>query len=239
MRDENNVRILLIDDDEEFCQLTRDYLELQNMILDYCTSGISGIQAIEKDTYDLILLDMMLPDEPGVEVLRQIRSQSSIPVIIFSAHNDETDRIVALELGADDYVPKSFSSRELLARVRAVLRRTSAKAEEERTQILSVGGLELNPRTHLVSFSGRPLELTYVEYSILQALMRAPRVIFPRKRLLNLFADKEWNKFDRSVDVHISTLRKKLADATGKTNYIRTVRSAGYMFVPQDEDTPS
>lgn len=182
---------------------------------------------------------MMLPDEPGVEVLRQIRSQSSIPVIIFSAHNDETDRIVALELGADDYVPKSFSSRELLARVRAVLRRTSAKAEEERTQVLSVGGLELNPRTHQVSFGGRPLELTYVEYSILQALMRAPRVIFPRKRLLNLFADKEWNKFDRSVDVHISTLRKKLADATGKTNYIRTVRSAGYMFVPQDEDTPS
>ena len=99
--------------------------------------------------------------------------------------------------------------------------------------------LELNPRTHQVSFGGRPLELTYVEYSILQALMRAPRVIFPRKRLLNLFADKEWNKFDRSVDVHISTLRKKLADATGKTNYIRTVRSAGYMFVPQDEDTPS
>ena len=239
MRDENNVRILLIDDDEEFCQLTRDYLELQNMTLDYCTSGISGIQAIEKNTYDLILLDMMLPDEPGVEVLRQIRAVSSIPVIIFSAHNDETDRIVALELGADDYVPKSFSSRELLARVRAVLRRPSAKAEEEHTHVRSVGGLELTPRTHQVSFSGRPLELTYVEYSILQALMRAPRVIFPRKRLLNLFADKEWNKFDRSVDVHISTLRKKLADATGKTNYIRTVRSAGYMFVPQDEDKPS
>lgn len=143
MSEEKNGRLLLIDDDEEFCLLVKDYMELQNIGLDYRLTGESGLESLCGKDYDLVLLDMMLPDVPGVEVLRRIRMKSGIPVIIFSAHNDETDRIVTLELGADDYVPKSFSSRELLARVRAVLRRSSGSAEGEKEEILSVHGLEL------------------------------------------------------------------------------------------------
>lgn len=236
MSEEKNGRLLLIDDDEEFCLLVKDYMELQNIGLDYRLAGEAGLESLGSKDYDLVLLDMMLPDVPGVEVLRRIRMKSGIPVIIFSAHNDETDRIVTLELGADDYVPKSFSSRELLARVRAVLRRSSGSAEGEKEEILSVHGLELNPRTLQVSFHGRPIELTYVEFQILQAMMREPGRIFSRETLLNLFADKKWNKFDRSVDVHISTLRKKLTDATGANTHIRTVRSIGYVFIRQDEE---
>ena len=132
-------------------------------------------------------------------------------------------------------MPKSFSSRELLARVRAVLRR-SAASDDGREEVLRVHGIELNPRTLQASFRGRLMELTYVEFQILQAMMKEPGRIFSRETLLNLFADKEWNKFDRSVDVHISTLRKKLADATGTNTHIRTVRSMGYAFIRQDDE---
>lgn len=236
MSEEKNGKLLLIDDDEEFCLLVKDYMELQNIVLEYYLTAESGLSALEKKKYDLILLDMMLPDISGVEVLRRIRMKSGVPVIIFSAHNDETDRIVTLELGADDYVPKSFSSRELLARIRAVLRRSAGgTSHSTHDEILSIHGLELNPRTLQGFYRGRALELTYVEFQLLQAMMREPGRIFSRETLLNLFADKEWNKFDRSVDVHISTLRKKLAEATGISTYIRTVRSMGYVFIRQDE----
>lgn len=237
MSEEKNGRLLLIDDDEEFCLLVKDYMEFQNVILDYAVTGEAGLSALGKRGYDLVLLDMMLPDMPGVEVLRRIRVKSGIPVIIFSAHNDETDRIVTLEIGADDYVSKSFSSRELLARVRAVLRRSSGASNEGRDQVLCVHDIELNPGTLQFSFHGRSIELTYVEVQILQAMMREPGRIFSRETLLNLFADnKEWNKFDRRVDVHISTLRKKLADVTGMNTHIRTVRGMGYVFIRQDEE---
>ena len=236
---EKRDRLLLIDDDEEFCLLVRDYLELLNISLDFAHTGESGLQAIAGKTYDLVLLDMLLPDMPGLEVLRRIRTQSGLPVIIFSAHNDETDRIVSLELGADDYIAKSFSTRELLARIRAVLRRAAAAAPA-RDEVLSAHGLELNTRKMQLAFNGRPIDLTFVEFQILQAMMREPGRVFSRETLLNLFADKEWNKYDRSVDVHISSLRKKLADAVdGSFSLIRTVRSIGYVFVREDEDLPA
>ncbi len=237
MSEDKNGKLLLIDDDEEFCLLVKDYMEFQNVVLDYAITGEAGLSVLEKGGYDLVLLDMMLPDLPGVEVLRRIRVKSGIPVIIFSAHNDETDRIVALEIGADDYVSKSFSSRELLARVRAVLRRSLGASSEGRDEILCVHGIAYNPGMLQFSFQGRSIELTYVESQILQAMMREPGRIFSRETLLNLFADnQEWNKFDRRVDVHISTLRKKLADATGTNTHIRTVRGMGYVFIRQDEE---
>ena len=236
MKAEESARLLLIDDDVEFCQLVKDYMELQTLTLDYRNTGREGLAAAREKTWDLILLDMMLPDMPGVEVLRRLRESSGVPVIIFSAHNDETDRIVTLELGADDYVPKSFSSRELLARVRAVLRRSAGNAEESRGGVLALHGIELNPHALRVSFNGQPIELTYVEFQILYAMMRESGRVFSREALLALFADKEWNKFDRSVDVHISTLRRKLAEATGRSGLIRTVRGMGYAFIRQDEE---
>lgn len=232
---EEKNRLLLIDDDTEFCQLVRDYMELQAIALDWRTTAAEGLASAETGRYDLILLDMMLPDLHGVEVLRQLRMKTGVPVIIFSAYNDETDRIVTLELGADDYVPKSFSSRELLARIRAVLRRTLGTAEG-RNGILSVRGLELDPFKLKAAFNGRTVELTHVEFQLLYAMMKEPGRVFSRESLLNLFAtDKEWSKFDRSVDVHISSLRKKLFDATGSSELIRTVRSIGYMFVRQEK----
>lgn len=235
---EKNGRLLLIDDDKDFCLLVKEYMAFQNIMLDYAVNGEAGLSALEKEKYDLVLLDMMLPDIPGVEVLRRIRVKSGIPVIMFSAHNDETDRIVTLEIGADDYISKMFSSRELLARVRAVLRRSSGSSDKERDEILRVHGIELNPGMLQFSFRGRPTALTYVEVQILQAMMREPGRIFSREMLLNLFADNRgWNKYDRRVDVHISTLRKKLADATGTNTHIRTARGMGYVFTRQDEDS--
>lgn len=233
--DDKGSRILLIDDDEEYCQIVKDYMALQNMLLEYCNTGSDGLAAAERKDFDLILLDMMLPDMPGVEVLRQLRGKCGVPVIIFSAHNDETDRIVTLELGADDYVPKSFSSRELLARVRAVLRRSSRSAGEDRKELLAQHGIKLNPNALRVSYKGKDIDLTFVEFKLLHALMKEPGRIFSREALLNLFADKEWNKYDRSVDVHISSLRKKLGDAMGDASLIRTVRGMGYTFIRQDE----
>ena len=232
--EEKNPRLLLIDDDAEYCQLVRDYMELQNLALDFRNSGAEGLSAVQQG-YDLVLLDMMLPDLPGVEVLRRIRDLCGIPVIILSAHNDETDRIVTLELGADDYVPKSCSPRELLARVRAVLRRASQYAQAAADEVIVLHGIRLNPRTMRVSCGERQMEFTYVEFQILHAMMRDPGRVFSREALLNLFSDKEWSKFDRSVDVHISTLRKKLSDISGGKSPIRTVRGMGYTFMRQDE----
>ena len=237
MSEDKNGKLLLIDDDEEYCLLVKDYMEFQNIMLDYALTGEAGSSVLGKRGYDLVLLDMMLPDVPGVEVLRRIRMKSSVPVIILSAHNDETDRIVTLEIGADDYISKSFSSGELLARVRAVLRRSSGGSGEGHDEALCAHGIELNPGKMQFSFHDCSVELTYVELQILQAMMREPGRIFSRETLLNLFADnQEWNKFDRRVDVHISTLRKKLAEATGANTHIRTVRGMGYVFIRQDED---
>lgn len=238
MSEKKTIRLLLIDDDMEFCQLVKDYMELQAISLDYCLTGGSGLSAVDRKCYDLVLLDMMLPDMPGVEVLRALRVKCGTPVIIFSAHNNETDRIVTLELGADDYVPKSFSSRELLARVRAVLRRSASPSPSgARSDVISLHGIELNPRALRVSFNGGVIDFTYVEFQILWAMMREPGRIFSREALFSLFTDnREWSKFDRSVDVHISTLRKKLTDATGRNGLIRTVRNMGYTFIRQDEE---
>ncbi len=233
--EEKRSRLLLIDDDAEYCQLVRDYMELQNLSLEYCNTGGEGISAVQRG-FDLVLLDMMLPDIPGVEVLRRIRESCGIPVIILSAHNDETDRIVTLELGADDYVPKSFSSRELLARVRAVLRRAfQNKPVSNEDDIIILHGIKINPRMMRVSCGEKEVEFTFVEFQILHAMMREPGRIFSREALLNLFSDKEWSKFDRSVDVHISSLRKKLSDITSGQSPIRTVRGIGYTFTRQDE----
>lgn len=237
MNEEKNCRLLLINDDEEFCLLVRDYMTIQNVQLDYTLTGEAGLAALAGGGYDLVLLDMMLPDMPGVEVLRRIRARGRIPVIIFSAHNDETDRIVTLEIGADDYIPKSFSSRELLARVRAVLRRSSSQPAELGSKVLSVHGIELDPGKLRCTFHGRAIEMTYVEVQLLYALMSEPGRVFSRDTLLALFADSvEWDKYDRRVDVHISSLRKKLADATGTNSHIRTVRGMGYVFIRQDEE---
>lgn len=232
-------QVLLIDDDCEFCELMTDYLDAHSFSVSSVHAGGEGIEAARRGGCDIILLDMLLPDMPGIEVLRRLRMETRTPVVILSAHNEETDRIVTLELGADDYVPKTFSARELLARIRAVLRRMENAAlpgpAGREDGLLRIHGLCMNPRTLRVTLNNEPVELTSMEFLLLYHLARGAGRIFSREDLLNLFAEREWNKFDRCIDVHISSLRKKLGDSSRCPTYLRTVRGLGYMFIKQGE----
>ena len=230
-------QVLLIDDDREFCELMAEYLDVHSFTVSFVCSGREGIQAAQAQHYDIILLDMLLPDTSGIEVLRQLRMETHTPVVILSAHNEEMDRIVTLELGADDYVPKTFSARELLARIRVVLRRmentAAAESSDRQNGIVNIHGLRMNPDTLEITLHNKPLELTNMEFLLLYHLARGAGRIFSRENLLNLFAEKEWSKFDRCVDVHISSLRKKLGDNSRCPIYLKTVRGLGYMFIKQ------
>ena len=228
----SGVRILLIDDDPEFCSLLNDYLELNSISLTCAHDGQSGL-----DILDRRALDMFLPDINGLDVLRRIRRMQSPPVVMLSAHNEETDRIIALEIGADDYVPKAFSSRELLARIRAVLRRCAPEQESappEKTDgrdILRVRDLTVNNHTKEAFLHGEPLNLTVSEFQILFTLISEPGSVFSREDLLRITAERDFNKYDRSIDVHISSLRRKLREDTGSPQYIRTLRGVGYSLI--------
>ena len=233
----SGVRILLIDDDPEFCSLLNDYLELNSISLTCAHDGQSGLDILDRRAFDLILLDMFLPDINGLDVLRRIRRMQSPPVVMLSAHNEETDRIHGLEMGADDYVPKAFSSRELLARIRAVLRRCAPEQESappEKTDgrdILRVRDLTVNNHTKEAFLHGEPLNLTVSEFQILFTLISEPGSVFSREDLLRITAERDFNKYDRSIDVHISSLRRKLREDTGSPQYIRTLRGVGYSLI--------
>ena len=233
----SGVRILLIDDDPEFCSLLNDYLELNSISLTCAHDGQSGLDILDRRAFDLILLDMFLPDINGLDVLRRIRRKQSPPVVMLSAHNEDTDRIIALELGADASVPKAFSSRELLARIRAVLRRCAPEQESappEKTDgrdILRVRDLTVNNHTKEAFLHGEPLNLTVSEFQILFTLISEPGSVFSREDLLRITAERDFNKYDRSIDVHISSLRRKLREDTGSPQYIRTLRGVGYSLI--------
>ena len=173
----SGVRILLIDDDPEFCSLLNDYLELNSISLTCAHDGQSGLDILDRRAFDLILLDMFLPDINGLDVLRRIRRMQSPPVVMLSAHNEETDRIIALEIGADDYVPKTFSARELLARIRVVLRRMEnaglPEGSDRQDGMLCMHGLCMNPQTLKVTLNNEPLDLTSMEFQLLYHLARA------------------------------------------------------------------
>ena len=214
-----------------------DYLELNSISLTCAHDGQSGLDILDRRAFDLILLDMFLPDINGLDVLRRIRRMQSPPVVMLSAHNEETDRIIALEIGADDYVPKAFSSRELLARIRAVLRRCAPEQESappEKTDgrdILRVRDLTVNNHTKEAFLHGEPLNLTVSEFQILFTLISEPGSVFSREDLLRITAERDFNKYDRSIDVHISSLRRKLREDTGSPQYIRTLRRVGYSLI--------
>ena len=178
---------------------------------------------------------MFLPDINGLDVLRRIRKRQSPPVVMLSAHNEETDRIIALEIGADDYVPKAFSSRELLARIRAVLRRCAPEQEKQNRsdggEIIRVRELTVNNHTKEAFFYGQPLNLTVSEFQILFTLISDPGSVFSREDLLRVTAERDFNKYDRSIDVHISSLRRKLHEDSGSPQYIRTLRGIGYSLI--------
>ena len=235
MKDEQKQKILVVDDDRKLCRLTQDYLEQMGYGVVTAYSGKEGLcYALDSDFHALIL-DIMMPEMDGFEVLRELRKEKDTPVLVLTARGDETDRIVGLELGADDYLPKTFSHRELLARLRAVIRRSTsgrrrydAKPDNE---TLSVGTLEINVATRYVSLEGKSLNLTAIEFELLLTLARVAGRALSRDMLLEAVAGRQHEVYDRSIDVHISSLRRKIGDDPRHPKFIKTVRSIGYMLI--------
>jgi DNA-binding response OmpR family regulator len=220
-------RLLIVDDDEKFCRLLHDYLHPFGYIVDVVHNGPEGLHRALTSSYGAIILDLMLPGMSGIDLLQKLRSRSRVPVLILSALSDEMDRIAGLEVGADDYLPKTFSSRELVARLRAVLRRTQGIRDDDHPPI-TIGGLSLDPGARLAAWNGSSLSLTPIEYEILLSLARSPGRVKTRERLLVEVADRDFAAVDRSIDVHVSSLRKKLGDDAKSPRLIETVRGVGY-----------
>ena len=240
MRGNQKNRILVVDDDRKLCGLIRDYLVPLGYEVAMEHTGSAGLDAAMTGLHDAVLLDVMMPEMDGFEVLKELRKTSDVPVLMLTAMGEEADRIVGLEIGADDYLPKTFSTRELLARLRAVMRRsshTAAVAEEEEKEIdYTVGGLRLNEGTHEVSLDDEPLTLTALEFAILASLMRSRGRVKSREQLLDEVSERKFDVFDRSIDVHMSALRKKLGDNAADPRFIRTIRGVGYQLISSDRE---
>ncbi len=230
-------RILLVDDDIKLQKLLGEYLEGYGFDVMSLEVGTGVLEEIRANQPDIVILDIMLPDSDGLEVLRDIRMEYQIPVIMLTAKGEETDRIVGLELGADDYLPKPFNPRELLARVKAVLRRATHGDEPVRPKesdgTISVGDLTLNRLKHTILVRGKEIELSSTEFKILKALMEHPNTVLNRDQLMNIARGRDFEAFDRSIDVHISKLRAKVEINPRSPKRIKTVWGSGYMFVDE------
>jgi len=232
-------RVLVIDDDRKLCRLIRDYLEPMGYAVSAAHTGPDGVEKATGESWHAVILDVMLPGLDGFEVLKQIRRRCDVPVLMLTARGDEADRIVGLEIGADDYLPKTFSTRELLARLRAVSRRASRVAstdDDESPPEIVVGKLRINPAARVALLGDQLLALTPVEFDLLASLARAPGRVKTREQLLEEIRARNYDVFDRSIDVHISALRKKLGDDPQTPRFIRTLRSAGYMLINPDDE---
>ncbi|KUK58552.1 MAG: Two component transcriptional regulator, winged helix family [Synergistales bacterium 53_16] len=223
-------RILIIEDDRELCDLLHEYLEAEGFCLDSAHDGRKGLEAARNDAYALVILDVMLPGMSGLDVLRELRKESNMPVLMLTARGDDVDRIVGLELGADDYLPKPFNPRELLARIRAVLRRGAREDGASGLPLFAVGGLELDPASRTVRLYGKNIFLTTVEFSILEILLRSAGRLVAREELVPGALKRVYSPFDRSIDVHISNLRKKIGPYPDGSERIKTLRGEGYLF---------
>lgn len=226
-------RLLVIDDDRKLCRLIRDYLGTMGYDVTAVHNGPEGLEKAASESWQAVLLDVMLPGMDGFEVLRRLRKQSDVPVLMLTARGEEPDRIVGLEMGADDYLPKTFSTRELLARLRAVTRRSVASppSKDAEPEEIVLAALRVHPGARTAVLGDKPLVLTPVEFDLLLSLARAKGRVKTRERLLDEIRERNYDVFDRSIDVHISALRKKLGDDPKTPRFIRTVRSAGYMMV--------
>lgn len=226
--------LLIIDDDMELCTLLQDYLGPEGFVVEVVHDGEQGArQAVEKD-YDLVVLDVMLPGLNGFDVLRRIRQKSRLPVLMLTARGDDIDRIVGLELGADDYLPKPFNPRELVARIRAIQRRSEPQTADEnavsREPRLIIGDLELDCGAREVLRNRQPVELTSVEFTLLEILLRQAGQVIEREELVRKALGRRLSPYDRSIDVHVSSLRKKLGHKVGSNERIKTIRGVGYLY---------
>lgn len=237
------MHILVAEDDRDIADLVALYIQKAGWTAHVATSGDDALAYARQSPVDVAILDVMLPGLSGLEVCRALRADkatAAIPIIMVTARADEADRIVGLEIGADDYLPKTFSTRELLARLRAVTRRTTrapASAEDPQAELV-IAGLRIHPGARTAALGDRPLVLTPVEFELLLALARAKGRVKTRDHLLEEIRDRDYEVFDRSIDVHISALRKKLGDDPKTPRFIRTVRAAGYLLIDPDADFP-
>ena len=235
----SDMQILIIDDDEKLCTLVAEYLEPMGYAVDMAHDGQQGLQMARANEYRAVILDVMMPQIDGLEVLKRLRKESDVPVLMLTARGDETDRIVGLEMGADDYLPKTFSPRELLARLRAVTRRYDMVRRQTATQpqerILQFGPLRSEQDSRTVRLKDALVNLTPLEYDLLTTLAMSAGRVLTREQLLDAVAGRNYEVFDRSVDVHISSLRRKLGEDPRNPAFIQTVRKVGYLFKKADE----
>ena len=234
-----NSRILVIDDDHGLCALLHEYLTAEGFSIEAVHDGTKGAALACADSYDLVVLDVMLPGLNGFEVLRKIRAGSAVPVVMLTARGEEVDRIVGLELGADDYLPKPFNPRELVARIRAIQRRsaTQQKSDAVPEAVLTVGDLTLDPGRRAVLQAGQELPLTSVEFAVLEVLITQAGRVVSREELCSQALGRQSNSYDRSIAVHISSLRRKLGAAKDGGERLKSVRGVGYIYLrPALED---
>ena len=227
------IKVLLIEDDPRLGQLTARYLETHGVLVTTISDGIEGQAEALRRQYDCIVLDLMLPGRDGMEITRELRSRTDVPIVMVTARVEEADRVLGLEVGADDYMTKPFSPRELLARIRANVRRVRGQAGPTQLTI-QVGGLVLDPQRMTVTLGGKAIEVTAHEFSILRALAQRPGRVLSREQLLDLAKGSAELSFDRSIDVHVSRLRAKLGDDSRSPKILKTVRGAGYMLAGGD-----
>jgi DNA-binding response OmpR family regulator len=221
-------RVLLIDDDKRLHELLTTYLEQNGFVVVGAPDGQRGLAALDIEPFDVVLLDVMMPGLDGLEVCRRIRKKSRVPILMLTAKGDETDRVVGLELGADDYIAKPFGPRELVARLRAVLRRVNPSADAE---LVVINEITIDVPAHKVRVDGREIELTGIEFDILLALARRAGRVVARDALLSEAGRGDVTVSDRTVDVHISHLRQKLGDDPRSPRKIKTIRGVGYVLV--------
>jgi DNA-binding response OmpR family regulator len=222
-------RVLVIEDDTKVAQLLRVYLEKDGFETSTATDGLTGITLVEQKKPDLIILDLNLPEIDGLEVCRRVRSRSKVPIIMLTARDEDTDKIVGLELGADDYITKPFSPREVVARVRAVLRRAGESSAA--SDVISVAGLQIDKTRYQVTYHGVVVPLTPTEFKLLAALAENPGRVYTRLQLLDTAYGQTWEGYERNVDTHVKNIRQKLASAAPDPgNPIATVHGVGYKY---------
>ncbi|MBL8506315.1 MAG: response regulator transcription factor [Methylobacillus glycogenes] len=225
-------KVLLIDDDVELVKLIREYLLQENFEVETAHDGETGVVYAESLAPDLVVLDVMMPKLNGIEVLRRIRAGSNVPILMLTAKGDDEHRIVGLELGADDYVPKPCTPRELVARIRAILRRMAPASQDQQAQI-SVGELTIWPERRLVEWAGEPVNLTSTEFNLLEVLVRQAGRVVSKSDLSTLALGRPLSRFDRTIDVHLSSIRQKLGTMADGRQCIQTVYRMGYQLIKE------
>ncbi len=225
-------KILIIEDEGRIVRLIRDYLEKEGYKVVDARDGEEGLVAFQRQDPALIILDLMLPEKGGLEVAKEIRQESEVPIIMLTAKTEEADRVTGLEIGADDYVTKPFSLRELAARIKAVLRRS--KGDLGRQDLIHRGKLTIDTESHQVKFDGKELDLTPTEFDLLAALARKPGRAFTRKNLLEEIGHFPGEGVKRKIDTHVKNLRKKLSESSDRPRFIETVHGVGYRFRKED-----